>query len=150
MNNDEISRNFEASRRAFVFHGLILFLLGLIIGLVEAHVSNPNMGLAAHLEALMNGIYLIALGSILGWVRLTPSLFSLAFWTTLYGAYANVAVTFFASLVNASSFSPVTGAGLHAAPWQEYLVTFGFVTVGIAMLVSTCLFIFGMRNTMRS
>lgn len=150
MNKDEILPNFEALRRTFVFNGLILFLLGLIIGLVEGHVSNPRMGLAAHLEGLMNGIYLIALGSILGWVRLPPSLFSLAFWTTIYGAYANLAVTVFASLINASSFSPITGAGLHATLVQEYLVSFGFVTVGIAMLVSTCLFIFGMRKAIQS
>jgi hydroxylaminobenzene mutase len=60
-----------------------------------------------------------------------------AYWTLLYGAYANVIVTTFAAVVGASSLSPITGAGHAAKAWQETFVTAGFGTVGLAMLVSS-------------
>ena len=54
----------EDSKRRLMWHGMFLFLLGLLTGLVEAHFTNPRMGLAAHLEGVMNGIFLVALGAI--------------------------------------------------------------------------------------
>ena len=42
---------------------MLLFLLGLITGLVVQQLENPRMGLAAHLEGLMNGTFLLALGA---------------------------------------------------------------------------------------
>jgi hypothetical protein len=37
-------------RRRMAWHGMALFLLGLITGLLEQYFHNPRMGLAAHLE----------------------------------------------------------------------------------------------------
>jgi YD repeat-containing protein len=48
--------------RRLMFHGMVLFLLGLGTGFAEQHFANVRMGLAAHLEGLMNGIFLLALG----------------------------------------------------------------------------------------
>ena len=105
------------------------------------------MGLAAHLEGLMNGTFLIALGAVWQFVRLSPALTTGAYWTVLYGTYANVIITTFAAVVGASSLSPITGVGHNAQPWQESLVTLGFGTVGIAMLVSSVLILWGLRRT---
>ena len=52
------------SQRRLIWHGMFLFLLGMLIGFVEGQVSNPRMALAAHLEGLMNGTFLIALGAV--------------------------------------------------------------------------------------
>lgn len=49
-----------------------MFLIGLITGLVEPHFANVRMGLAAHLEGLMNGMLLVVLGAIWTEVKLTP------------------------------------------------------------------------------
>ena len=49
-------------KRQLLWHGILLFLLGLIVGFIEQKFANPRMGLAAHLEGLMNGTFLIALG----------------------------------------------------------------------------------------
>ena len=62
------------SQRRLIWHGMFLFLLGLLIGFVEGQVSNPRMALAAHLEGLMNGTFLIALGAVWQFVRLPPTL----------------------------------------------------------------------------
>ena len=42
-------------KHRLVRHGMVLFLIGLLIGFAGGQVSNPRMALAAHLEGLMNG-----------------------------------------------------------------------------------------------
>jgi hydroxylaminobenzene mutase len=54
------------SQRRLIWHGMFLFLLGLLIGFAEGQVINPRMALAAHLEGLMNGTFLIAFHQLLG------------------------------------------------------------------------------------
>jgi hydroxylaminobenzene mutase len=36
------------SQRRLIWHGMFLFLLGLLIGFAEGQVINPRMALAAH------------------------------------------------------------------------------------------------------
>ncbi len=47
------------ARRRLLCNGMFLFLLGLVTGLVEAPFTNPRMGLAAHLEGIMNGLSIL-------------------------------------------------------------------------------------------
>ena len=56
----------ENSHRRLMWHGMFLFLLGLITGFAEQHFANIRMGLAAHLEGVMNGTFLLALGALAG------------------------------------------------------------------------------------
>jgi hydroxylaminobenzene mutase len=42
---------------------MLLLLLGLITGLFGQRFSNVRMGLSEHLEGVMNGILLLALGA---------------------------------------------------------------------------------------
>lgn len=83
----------DDTRRRLLWHGMFLFLLGLLTGLVEQKFANPRMGLAAHLEGVMNGTLLVALGAVWADVRLSPGLKAAAYWSALYGTYANWAVT---------------------------------------------------------
>ncbi|HEV7673046.1 MAG TPA: hypothetical protein VGQ12_00805 [Candidatus Angelobacter sp.] len=77
----------EDSRRKLIWHGMFLFLLGLLTGFVETKFANPRMGLAAHLEGVMNGTFLVALGAVWMEVRLPLKLKAAAYWSALYGAY---------------------------------------------------------------
>src|SRR5580658_10869352 len=45
----------EDTPRRLMWHGMFLFLLGLLTGFLEPHFINMRMGLAAHLEGVMNG-----------------------------------------------------------------------------------------------
>jgi hydroxylaminobenzene mutase len=74
----------DANRR-LMWYGMLLFLLGLVTGLVERRFTNMRMGLAAHLEGVMNGTFLVALGAIWTEVRLSPIPKATAYWTALYG-----------------------------------------------------------------
>ena len=60
------------NQRRLIWHGMYLFLLGLLIGFAEGQVINPRMALAAHLEGLMNGTCLIALGAVWQFVNPCP------------------------------------------------------------------------------
>lgn len=44
----------EGTDRRLMWHGTLLFLLGLFTGFAEPHFVNIRMGLAAHLEGVMN------------------------------------------------------------------------------------------------
>lgn len=129
-----------------LWHGAFLFLLGLLTGLAQQQMTNPRMGLSAHLEGLMNGTFLLAIGAAWHEVRLTPRLTALAYWTALYGAYANWAFTTIAAVFGTAAMTPIASAGHKAQPWQEGLVAFGFVTVALAMITAVVLLLLGFRR----
>jgi (hydroxyamino)benzene mutase len=76
----------EDSKRRLIWHGMFLFLLGLLTGFEETKFTNPRMGLAAHLEGVMTGTFLVALGAVWMEVRLPLKLKAAAYWSALYGA----------------------------------------------------------------
>ena len=129
-----------------MFHGMCLFLLGLLTGFAEQHFANVRMGLAAHLEGVMNGIFLVGLGAIWTHVRLSAAVSTIAYWTVLYGTYANWFVTALAAIFGTAALSPITGAGYRGQPWQETAVTGGFMSVGIAIVLASSLVLWGLRK----
>jgi hydroxylaminobenzene mutase len=131
-------------KRRILWHGMLLFLVGLLTGLVEQAFVNPHMGLAAHLEGVMNGTFLLALGAIWRELRLTAALDNAAFGTVLYGTWANWGVTTLAALWGTAGMTPIASAGRNALPWQEIVVTCGFVSVGIAMIAASALVLYGL------
>jgi (hydroxyamino)benzene mutase len=136
----------DDSKRRLLWHGMFLFLLGLLTGFVEQNFKNPRMGLAAHLEGVMNGTFLVALGAIWAEVRLPARLKAAAYWTALYGTYANWAVTTLAAIFGTAALSPITAAGRSGQPWQEDIVTFGFMSVGIVIVACSILVLSGLRR----
>jgi hydroxylaminobenzene mutase len=133
-------------RRSLLWHGMFLFLLGLVTGLVEHNFTNPRMGLAAHLEGVMNGILLLAIGSVWAEVRLKPGAMGVLFWALLYGTYANWAVTTLAAVMGTAALSPITGAGHVGEAWQEIFITAGFVSVGLAIIGASISILWGLRR----
>src|ERR1700686_3383426 len=101
----------ENTNRRLMWHGMFLFLIGLLTGFAETHFSNVRMGLAAHLEGVMNGTFLIAVGAVWTDVRLSPPLKVAAYWSALYGTYANWAVTVLAGIFGTAALSPISAAG---------------------------------------
>lgn len=136
----------EDIKRRLLWHGMFLFLIGLLTGLVEQGFNNPRMGLAAHLEGVMNGTFLVVLGAIWRDVQLSPPLKTATYWSALYGTYANWAVTLLAAILGTAAMSPITAAGRSAQPWQESLVTLGFMSVGIAIIAASILILWGLRR----
>ena len=135
----------ETTKRRLMWHGMFLFLLGLLTGFVEQRFTNVRMGLAAHLEGVMNGIFLLALGAIWAEVRLPPTAKATAYWAALYGTYVNWLVTTLAAIFGTAALSPITAAGHTGRPWQENLVTAGFMSVGVVIVAFSLLILWGLR-----
>jgi|SRR5579859_4942740 len=136
----------DDNKRRLIWHGVFLFLLGLLSGFLELKFVNPRMGLAAHLEGVMNGTFLIALGAVWAEVKLRPGLKVATFWIALYGAYMNWATTALAAALGTAALSPITGAGHNGPPWQESLITALFMSVGITTVLSAGLVLGGLRR----
>ena len=135
----------ETANRRLMWHGMLLFLLGLVTGFVEQRFTNVRMGLAAHLEGVMNGIFLLALGAVWNEVRLSAPAKATAYWTALYGTYVNWLVTTLAAIFGTAALSPITGVGHSGRPWQEDLVTVGFLSVGAVIVACSLLVLWGLR-----
>lgn len=136
----------DADRR-LKWHGILLFLLGLFTGFAEARFTNVRMGLAAHLEGVMNGTFLLALGAAWPHIRLSSRMQAVAFWTMLYGTYANWAFVLLAAVFGTAALSPITGAGHRGQPWQEQFVTMGFLSVGVAIVAACAIVLAGFRGS---
>ena len=134
----------ENTKRRLMWHGMFLFLLGLLTGFVEQRFANVRMGLAAHLEGVMNGIFLMAQGAIWTEVELPSRAKAIAYWTMLYGTYGNWLITTCAAIFGTGALSPITATGRSGQPWQESLVTAGFMSVGIVIVGSSVLVLWGL------
>jgi len=136
----------ETANRRLMWHGIFLFLLGLFTGFAESHLANVRMGLAAHLEGVMNGTFLIAVGAIWQDVKLASAAKATAFWLSLYGTYANWLFTLLAAVFGTGAMSPITAPGRTGLPWQESLIAAGFMSVGIVIVLASLLILWGLRG----
>jgi hydroxylaminobenzene mutase len=130
--------------RRLLWHGVLLFLLGLCTGLVTGLLKNPRMGLSSHLEGVMNGVFLMVLGLAWDQLRLSARWRAALFWLALYGTYVNWASTLLAAVFGTGGRTPIAGAGRHAADWQEALVNAGLYTLSAAMLAVCAITLVGL------
>jgi hydroxylaminobenzene mutase len=93
----------------------------------------------------MNGIFLLALGGAWSAVNLRPAIKATAYWTVLYGSYMNWVFTTLAAIFGTGALSPITAPGRTGQPWQETVVTAGFMSVGLVIVFSTVLILWGLR-----
>jgi hydroxylaminobenzene mutase len=133
----------ERAARQLIALGASLFFLGLLSGLAVPAMTNPRMGVAGHLEAVMNGMFLIAVGAAWSRLSLPPGLMPWTRGLLSYGAYANWFFVSLAAAFGASKTMPLAGAGYGGLPWQENLVTAGLVTAALALLCGSGLLVWG-------
>ncbi|MBE9548188.1 MAG: hydrogenase [Proteobacteria bacterium] len=136
----------NATQRKMIAAGAILFLFGLFTGFVVPGFVNPRMGLASHLEGMMNGTFLIALGAAWSYVVLSPRLEKIAFWLILYGTFANWFFITLAAILGTSEMTPIAGKGYNGEIWQEQLITFGLVSVGLTMVFGCAMVVYGLSQ----
>jgi len=135
----------QMSRRLKML-GMLLFLIGLITGLIIMQLKNTRMGLAAHLEGVMNGTFLVVAGFLWTELKIGVGLKKILFWTLIYGTFMNWFFTLLAAILGTSKMTPLSGAGYNGAEWQEMLVTAGLVTLSLAMVFSLAVIVYGLRG----
>lgn len=129
--------------KRFLQLGALLFLLGLISGLITGAMANPRMGLSAHLEGVMNGTFLLAVGAIWSQVVLSSRLQKTTFYAFAFGTTVNWMVVQLAALWGTGRMTPIAAPGREAAAWQEAIVSAGLISLTIAMLIGSGLLLFG-------
>ncbi|MEZ5289558.1 MAG: hypothetical protein R2745_00605 [Vicinamibacterales bacterium] len=126
--------------------GVLLFLLGLLVGLAVPSLANPRMGLASHMEGVMNGLFLIGLGLLWERLSLSDRLQSIAFWLAVYGTFANLAATFLAAAWAAGGMMPLAGQGRVGGASQEALISGLLVSLALADIAVCVLVLAGLRR----
>src|SRR3989442_13051466 len=106
-------------RRRLFWHGIFLFFLGLLAGAFVQRMTNPRMGLSAHLGGVMTGTFLAVLGALWTELRLSPRAESAAYWLALFGAYGSSAALLLAPILGPSNATPNAGARHPASAWQK-------------------------------
>jgi hydroxylaminobenzene mutase len=126
--------------------GMFLFLLGLITGFLMMNIKNPKMGLAAHMEGVMNGTFLIAVGLIWSELKLNNKLKTAAYGTLIYATFVNWFVTLLSAYFGTSKMTPISGQGFVGTDLQENIIRVGYTTVGLTMLFSVIVLTYGLRG----
>lgn len=126
--------------------GTLLFLAGLLVGFVVPYLANPRMGLASHLEGLMNGIFLIVTGLLWPRLRLSERLLQATFWLALYGTFANLTATLLAAAWGAGVMMPLAGQGMVGSSGQEAVIRALLISLSLAMVAVCLILLAGLRR----
>jgi hydroxylaminobenzene mutase len=136
--------------RRLVWHGVLLFLLGLLVGLVVPAFANPRMGLSAHVGTVLNGALLVALGAAWSAIELSPRAQRGAFSLLVWGSYGGCLGLVLAAIFNTRASTPINGAAQPAGTWIEALVFLTLAVPGAAVLVGTFMALRGFGTKGRS
>jgi hydroxylaminobenzene mutase len=116
-----------------IFLGLLLFLLGLIVGLFVQNMKNPRMALSAHLQGVMNGMFLMILGLIWKQLALSKALLNTTFWLAVYGTFANLIAVIISAVTGTGKMMPIAGGQVEAGI-TDGLISFLLVSLSLSML----------------
>ena len=150
LEDSRASSGVRTADRRMMRHGAFLFLIGLVTGLQQRRFTNMRMALSAHLEGVMNGTFLIALGAIWGNVELPPRLEQAARWTALYGTYGNWFFTALGAAMGTAAANPTLSQGHRGKPWQERLAGAGFRSIAYSIIVAVVLILRGLARPLRA
>lgn len=129
-----------------LFLGFLLFLLGLITGLIVPLFANPRLGVSSHIEGVLNGIFLIVLGLVWPKLALSAKALKITYWLALYGTFANWFGILVAAVFNAGKMLGVMAGGKEGPPVAEAVVSFFLVTLSIAMIIISVMVMAGLRK----
>ncbi|EFG76183.1 hydroxylaminobenzene mutase [Mycobacterium parascrofulaceum ATCC BAA-614] len=124
--------------------GLVLFLVGLLTGFAVPVLKNPRMALSSHLEAVLNGMFLVLLGLLWPHLHLSHSWGVAAVALIVYAAYANWLATLLAAAWGAGRrFAPIAAADHEAAAAKENFVSFLLLSLAVAIVAGVVIVIAG-------
>jgi hydroxylaminobenzene mutase len=143
--------NMDQTRVRLIWHGVFIFLLGLLTGLLIKHLHNPRMGMSAHVEAILNGIFLVLYEGVI-WheLRLSDRISKVLLVFLIYASYFNWFFILLAAIFGTSQLMPIAGKGFSAPPWQEMLVNMGLSSVVVSILLTTVITLYGLRQSIKT
>lgn len=124
--------------------GVALFFAGLVSGMVVPRLAIPRLGVTSHLEGTQNGMFLILAGLMWDRLELGETSLHIAFWTLLYGTWANWGATLLAGIWGTGKATPISSGGRTGKPVHEMIVSTMLMGVGIADLVAVTIIFIGL------
>jgi hydroxylaminobenzene mutase len=143
----EISTLKQKQSDKLIFSGVLLFFLGLIVGLLVPIFANPRMGLSSHIEGVLNGVFLIVLGLIWHKVDISNRWLKISFWLAIYGTFMNWFGILVAAVFNAGKMLNIAANGKEGSPLAEGFVAFSLLSLSVAMLVICLTVLIGLRRS---
>lgn len=140
--------NVKQQSNKLLFFGILLFLLGLILGLFVPLMANPRMGLSAHLEGVMNGMFLVILGLIWHKVEVSERWLKITFWLTIYGSFSNLLAVTIGAITGAGKMMPLAG-GIEGSPFIEVVISFLLISLSLAMIAVCFVVLKGLYTHMK-
>ncbi len=134
------------AKRRLIWHGILIFLLGLLAGAFVPWLKNPRMGVAAHVGGVLSGIFLILVGLIWEEIKLRPKAKNVDFWLFLYASHTGWVAQFLAAVFGTGRSMPVGGAGFRGTAWQEALVDFLAISFSVTIALPGILALWGLRR----
>ncbi len=128
--------------------GILLFLLGLIVGFFIPVMTSSRLGVSAHLEGTMNGMFLLILGLLWHKLYLSEKALKSAFWLALYGTYTNFIAVTLSAITGSGKMMPVAG-GQPGDPVTEAIIAFLLISLSIAMVIMSIIVFFGLYNNLK-
>ncbi|HEV8238411.1 MAG TPA: hydroxylaminobenzene mutase [Thermoanaerobaculia bacterium] len=121
--------------RVLLRAGFLLVLIAMAGGLAIQSFPNPQMGVAAHVTGLLDGLLLVAVGLAWPALRFSAGRGKLVRGLFLYAAYAAWGGAVLGAVWGTSRLTPIGGAGFHASPAKELLVQVILVSQAAAHIV---------------
>ncbi len=131
-----------------VYFGVLLFLLGLIVGIIVPMLANPRMGVSSHIEGVLNGMFLIILGLIWDKIILSKKWMKITFWLAIYGTFMNWFGILVAAIFNGGKMLGIMAEGKEGSPIVEGIVGFSLISLSIAMVIISVTILIGLRRNM--
>jgi (hydroxyamino)benzene mutase len=126
--------------------GMLLFLIGLITGFGIPAFANPRMGLSSHLEAIMNGFFLVLLGMVWPRLMLSSKTLVVLFWVAIYSTFANWGATLLAAVWGAGEpMMPIAAGGFEGTSLQEFVISFLLITLSLGIVATAAMAVWGLR-----
>ena len=125
--------------------GLVLFLLGLLTGFAVPALKNPRMALSSHLEAVLNGMFVVLLGLLWPHIHLPNAWGATAVILVVYSAYANWLAGLLAAAWGAGrKLAPIATGNHEASAAKERVVSFLLVSLSLSSVVGVGIVIVGL------
>lgn len=121
--------------------------MGLLTGFAIPVLTNPRLGLSAHMEGLLNGMLLVLLGGVVwDYLKLSDRMEKLVLGLFVFAGYASWFFCLLAAIFGANKNLPLASAGYSALPWQEIPVGVGLSLGALSITLACILVLHGLRT----
>ena len=143
----DISESTQRQGHRLLQLGALLFLAALLVGLFVPKFAVPRLGLSVHLLGLLQGIFLMVLGTVWPRLLLTTGAARSGFFLLVYGCMAAWIANLLAAIWGAgNAMLPIAGGADHGTSIQEEVIALALRSAAVSLIASVVLVLWGLRT----